>query len=172
MADALLRDAPILLLDEPTAGLDPAQTREARELIRKLGETRTVVVSTHLLAEVEVLCDSVLVIDRGAVVGRGSLADLRQLSQATELTVTLRTERELAEKALSDVGAPLLSFEHPEPGILRVVLGCPAGTDPDALAESTMRALATAGIPVRELARKTASLEQIFAALTGPRETS
>lgn len=170
MADALLKDVPILLLDEPTAGLDPAQTRETRELIRRLGETRTVVVSTHLLAEVEVLCDSAIVIDRGAVVGQGSLTELRQLSRSTELSMTLRTTRANAEEALRELGAPIIQFEEPEPGIVRIALGCPEGADLDTLAESATRAVTSRGIPVRELSRTSASLEQIFAALTSPEE--
>lgn len=174
MADALLKDAPILLLDEPTAGLDPSQTRETRELIRRLGETRTVVVSSHLLAEVEVLCDSVIVIDRGAVVGRGTLTELRQLSRAAELTLTLRTSRHSAEAALSQSAATSLTYEEPEPGIVRVVIGCPPDTDLDTLAEATTRIVTSHGIPVRGLTHKTASLEQIFAALTSshPEEKS
>lgn len=174
MADALLKDVPILLLDEPTTGLDPSQTRETRELIRKLGETRTVIVSTHLLAEVEVLCDSAIVIDRGSVVGRGTLTELRQASRASQLTMTLRTSRHSAEAALRESAATLISIEEPEPGIVRVVLGCPVDTDLDHLAEATTRIVTSHGIPVRELTHKAASLEQIFAALTStnPEEKS
>jgi ABC-2 type transport system ATP-binding protein len=78
LADALLADPPVLILDEPTAGLDPAQIRETRKLIRELGSQHTILLSTHILTEVEMACDSVVVIDRGQVVEEGTLADVRQ----------------------------------------------------------------------------------------------
>ena len=76
LADALLADPPVLILDEPTAGLDPSQIRETRELIRELGEKHTVLLSTHILSEVEMTCDHVIIINRGRVAESGPLADL------------------------------------------------------------------------------------------------
>ena len=78
LADALLADPPVLILDEPTSGLDPAQIRETRKLIRELGSQHTILLSTHILSEVEMTCDAVVVIDRGQVVEEGSLADVRR----------------------------------------------------------------------------------------------
>ena len=78
LADALLADPPVLILDEPTAGLDPAQIRETRKLIRELGTQHTMLLSTHILSEVEMTCDSVVVIYQGRVVEDGTLADVRQ----------------------------------------------------------------------------------------------
>jgi ABC-2 type transport system ATP-binding protein len=78
LADALLADPPVLILDEPTAGLDPAQIRETRKLMRELGQHHTMLLSTHILSEVETTCDSVIVIDRGKVVEEGSLANVRK----------------------------------------------------------------------------------------------
>jgi len=68
LADALVGDPRILVLDEPTAGLDPNQTREARELIRELGRTRTVLLSTHILPEVELICGRTIIIDNGRII--------------------------------------------------------------------------------------------------------
>lgn len=76
LAEALVGDPKILILDEPTVGLDPIQVREARELIRELGETRTVLVSTHILPEVEMICGRTIVIDRGRIVADGRTQDL------------------------------------------------------------------------------------------------
>jgi len=84
LADALVGDPEVLILDEPTAGLDPIQVREARELIRELGETRTVLLSTHILAEVELICGRTIVIDKGRIVADAPTAELRSKAGATE----------------------------------------------------------------------------------------
>ncbi|HEY8503329.1 MAG TPA: ABC transporter ATP-binding protein [Gemmataceae bacterium] len=78
LADALLADPPVLILDEPTAGLDPAQIRETRGLIRELGEQHTILLSTHILPEVEMTCDSVIIINQGTVAARGTLDEVRR----------------------------------------------------------------------------------------------
>jgi ABC-2 type transport system ATP-binding protein len=78
LADALLADPPVLILDEPTAGLDPAQIRETRKLMRELGKEHTMLLSTHILSEVEATCDSVIIIYQGRVVEDGSLAAVRK----------------------------------------------------------------------------------------------
>ncbi len=85
LADALLADPPVLILDEPTAGLDPTQIRETRKLIRELGKQHTMLLSTHILSEVEMACDSVIVIDRGTVAEDGSLAAVRQRHRTENL---------------------------------------------------------------------------------------
>ena len=77
LADALLADPPVLILDEPTAGLDPTQIRETRKLIRELGAQHTMLLSTHILSEVEMTCDTVIIIDKGQVAEHGTLADVR-----------------------------------------------------------------------------------------------
>lgn len=78
LADALLADPPVLILDEPTAGLDPTQIRETRKLIRELGSEHTMLLSTHILSEVEMTCDSVIIIYQGQVVEDGTLASVRK----------------------------------------------------------------------------------------------
>jgi ABC-2 type transport system ATP-binding protein len=85
LADALLADPPVLILDEPTAGLDPTQIRASRELIRELGREHTILLSTHILPEVEMTCDRVIIIHRGRVAASGPLRELEQ--QAGQHTV-------------------------------------------------------------------------------------
>lgn len=85
LADALLADPPVLILDEPTAGLDPAQIRETRKLIRELGDQHTILLSTHILPEVEMTCDSVILIHQGRVAHSSTLAAIRQHSQERSL---------------------------------------------------------------------------------------
>jgi ABC-2 type transport system ATP-binding protein len=76
LADTLLADPPVLILDEPTAGLDPSQIRATRDLIRALGKQHTILLSTHILPEVEMTCDNVIIITRGQVVAAGALNEL------------------------------------------------------------------------------------------------
>jgi ABC-2 type transport system ATP-binding protein len=78
LADALLADPPVLILDEPTAGLDPTQIRASRQLIRELGQEHTILLSTHILPEVEMTCDDVIIIHRGRVAAAGPLRELGQ----------------------------------------------------------------------------------------------
>ncbi len=166
LADAILSEPPVLLLDEPTAGLDPNQTRETRELIRNLGQSSTVVVSTHILAEVDALCDSAMVIDQGKIVAEGTLAELYALGRSTELTLTLRTSVERALSILGNGIATRIAVEELELGIVRVLLGAPPEMNIEQFAEQVTLAVSSQGIPLREVAKKTASLEQIFAELT------
>lgn len=77
MAQALLHEPDVLILDEPTAGLDPNQIRDVRQMIRKLGETKTILLSTHILQEVEAMCNRVVFINEGRVVFDGSPGDLQ-----------------------------------------------------------------------------------------------
>src|SRR5262249_6486686 len=87
LADTLLADPPVLILDEPTAGLDPTQIRETRKLIRELGQEHTMLLSTHILPEVEMTCDRVIIIHRGRVAASGSVTELNR--QAGEQTVVV-----------------------------------------------------------------------------------
>jgi ABC-2 type transport system ATP-binding protein len=84
LADALMHDPPVLILDEPTAGLDPAQIRETRGLIRELGQQHTVLLSTHILSEVEATCDEAVIINRGVVAAAGRLEDIRPADTTLE----------------------------------------------------------------------------------------
>ncbi|MBL8851682.1 MAG: ATP-binding cassette domain-containing protein [Planctomycetaceae bacterium] len=76
MAQALLNDPEVLILDEPTSGLDPNQTHEVRQLIRSLGQTKTILLSTHILTEVKAVCSRVILINQGRIVLDGGIADM------------------------------------------------------------------------------------------------
>jgi ABC-2 type transport system ATP-binding protein len=78
LAAALLHDPEVLILDEPTTGLDPNQIIEIRDLIRNLGKNKTVLFSTHILQEVEALCDRIIIINKGRIVADSTLSDLKQ----------------------------------------------------------------------------------------------
>jgi len=77
LADALLANPPVLILDEPTVGLDPVQIRETRKLIKELGNQHTILLSTHILPEVEMTCNTVILIHQGVVAAQGSLDEVR-----------------------------------------------------------------------------------------------
>lgn len=87
LAQAMIHDPEILILDEPTTGLDPNQIVEIRELIRELGQAKTVILSTHILPEVEATCDRILIINQGNIVADGTADTLRQQSQGQEILV-------------------------------------------------------------------------------------
>ncbi|MCB0569993.1 MAG: ATP-binding cassette domain-containing protein [Phaeodactylibacter sp.] len=85
LAQAMIHDPEVLILDEPTTGLDPNQIVEIRELIRKLGKEKTVILSTHILPEVEATCDRILIIDQGKIVADGTAEVLRKQAQGQQV---------------------------------------------------------------------------------------
>mgnify|MGYP000159161832 CR=1 FL=1 len=105
LAQAMIHDPEILILDEPTTGLDPNQIVEIRELIKEIGKEKTVILSTHILPEVEATCDRILIINRGKIVADGTADSLRKQSQGKEvLTVTVEDgEAATVEASLAEV---------------------------------------------------------------------
>ncbi len=85
LAQALIHDPEILILDEPTTGLDPNQIIEIRELIKKIGKEKTVILSSHILAEVEATCDRIMIINKGKIVADGTSLELRKHAQGKEI---------------------------------------------------------------------------------------
>ena len=102
LAQAMIHDPEILVLDEPTTGLDPNQIIEIRKLIRDLGKEKTVILSTHILPEVEATCDRILIINRGKIVANGTSETLRKQSQGNEI-LKLRIEDGKADKILKSL---------------------------------------------------------------------
>ena len=85
LAQALIHDPEVLILDEPTTGLDPNQIIEIRELIKNIGREKTVIMSSHILAEIEATCDRVLILNKGKIVANGTSAELRRKSNTDKL---------------------------------------------------------------------------------------
>lgn len=85
LAQAIIHDPQVLILDEPTSGLDPNQLTEIRELIKQLGKNKTVIISTHIMQEVEAICDEVIIIDKGRIVANASIDELKKEHQLTSL---------------------------------------------------------------------------------------
>jgi ABC-2 type transport system ATP-binding protein len=170
LADALVADPPLLILDEPTAGLDPNQVREVRALIKELATDHTVLLSTHILSEVEATCQRALVIDRGRLVAQGSLEELsRGRRSAALLVVTRETGGRVAEFLGEQPGVAAvetLADVALADGYARRRITLTEGEAALTAGERLLRALVTANIEVASLAPETATLEQVFADLT------
>jgi len=91
LAQAIIHDPQILILDEPTTGLDPNQLTDIRQLIKTLGKNKTVVLSTHIMQEVEALCDQVVIINKGTLVADSSLMELKKQHKSESLEDIFRT---------------------------------------------------------------------------------
>lgn len=169
LADALVADPPILILDEPTAGLDPNQIRQVRDLIRSLSHEKTVLLSTHILPEVEAICGRVIIIDRGRMVSSGRTEDLRTMGEGVRaLGLEVRAEQAALQAALAKVdhgGGAIVITPLGTEGILRARIEVEV-TRLDQVAESVFRAVADAGLNLREMRREDASLEDVFTRLT------
>jgi ABC-2 type transport system ATP-binding protein len=164
LADALLGDPPILILDEPTAGLDPNQIRETRALIRELGRERTVLLSTHVLSEVEAVATRILILSRGRLVAAETAAGLQaQLAGARRLIVEVRPgERARAEELFGRVpGVASVARLDGEQLALAVAAG-----DQDEIRDAVFRAAVDGGLTLRELRLELPSLEELFGRAT------
>ena len=163
LAGALVHQPPVLVLDEPTIGLDPVQIIKIRETIRLLGRDRAVLLSTHILPEVESVCDRVLIIDRGRIVAEGTPAELRAKLAGTP---TLRTAWK-GSVAVRDGLAKLPGVSAVEveesAGETRARIHCLPGADPR---EDVFRLAVENGWVLRELAREALTLEDVFVRLT------
>ena len=168
LADALVASPPILILDEPTAGLDPNQIREVRTLVKALGKDHTVLVSTHILSEVEATCSRALVIARGRLVAEGTLDDIRALRRGATVRVSIRGDADAAEAAAARApGVAKVAREAGSAGdTATLAVEVDGEADAGRVAEEVVAALVGAGVGVREVARRAASLEQVFTALT------
>ena len=159
LAAALLRPRDLLVLDEPTNGLDPQGTREVRALVRELAaEGSTIFVSSHLLSEIEQICSHVAVMSRGRLVTQGTLAELRDVA-APRLRVVVGGPDDVAVAA-----GVLERLGLPAPDVEAECLVTTVGETPP---ELVTRELVLAGVGVRELAVQRPDLEDVFVSLTG-----
>jgi ABC-2 type transport system ATP-binding protein len=165
LADALLGKPPLLILDEPTSGLDPNQIRDVRAVIRGLGQEHTILLSTHILSEVETTCDRALVISRGQLVAEGTLEQLRSRRESRSVKVLLRDPEGRAEALLrSSEAVEELTAVRRDGDLLALELRLRDADE--AAGERLLRMLVENGVGVRELGPIKASLEQVFAELT------
>lgn len=166
LAQAVVHDPEVLILDEPTAGLDPAQTRETRELIVELGRQHTVVLSSHILPEVSATCERVVIIKEGRLVADDAPANLsRRLGQGRSQRVeaVVRGEPADVERPLRELeGVKEVTVTGVADGEQRVVV---TGDRAD-LQDAVARAVVGRGLGLRELRSQELTLEDVFLELT------
>lgn len=163
LAGTLISDPPILILDEPTIGLDPRQIREVRELIRELGGSHTVLLSSHILPEVEMICGRVIIIDKGKVIAMDTPAKLvEQMSGRGTVTVEVRGGNQLSENLRRIDGITGVSTTQ-HGSEIRYSVECTKGKD---LREIISRTITQNNGIILEMKMQTLSLEDIFLHLT------
>jgi ABC-2 type transport system ATP-binding protein len=166
LAQAIVHDPEVLVLDEPTEGLDPAQIVQIRELIRSLGGKHTILLSSHILSEVQNTCDRIVIINKGRIVTQGTYEELtRNLSQGKvfRLRVARSAKDALARlKGLPGVVHARIEDDHGEDAI---EFGLEKSANENA-PEDVARAVMDGGFGFRELRQKTKSLEEVFFQVT------
>jgi ABC-2 type transport system ATP-binding protein len=166
LAQAIVHDPEVLILDEPTAGLDPAQTRETRELIVALGRQHTIVLSSHILPEVSATCERVLIINNGRLIADDTPANLARSvarGQGAEIEMVVVGDRAEIERRVGALpGVEKVAISPMGDGTWRVVVEASKADMRDELA----RAVVEAGFGLRELQARTLSLEDVFMHLT------
>jgi ABC-2 type transport system ATP-binding protein len=165
LADALVHDPELLILDEPTNGLDPNQIRQIRELIRHLGQTHTVLISTHILSEVEMICNRVIIIDGGKIKAADTPFNLiSEMRAAGRIQVEIQADAEVVAGALGRLESVKKVTPEPLEGEwTRYTLWVDSGTDSR---EQIAQLAAQYGWPLRSLFRHEATLEDVFVELT------
>ncbi len=163
LAQALIHDPDVLILDEPTIGLDPHQIIEIRNLIKNIGREKTVILSSHILPEVAATCDRVLILNRGSIVGSGTPEELAALSGGGQAIVAaIRGPRENIEAALKGrPGITDLRCLGREAGLERFELTAAAD-----VSEEIFFLVSSNGWSLSELYRKSINLEDVFMELT------
>ena len=165
IAQALLGEPEIIILDEPTVGLDPLQIVEIRQLIRDLGRERTVILSSHILSEVQAVCDRVLMIHHGRLVASGTPEELEQrFSGQVTYKITAKAAPMEVRQALEYLpGVTSVTAEMGAEGRTEAVIAA-SDTGPD-MDEKLSFALSDRRMPVLRLEREQTSLEDVFLAL-------
>ena len=169
LADALVAKPPLLVLDEPTAGLDPNQIREVRDVIKQLGKEHTVLLSTHILSEVEASCSRVVVIAKGKLVAAGTLDSIEKKRRSVGVVVVARGS--VDTKVLEGKGKLTVTQD----GEL-VTIRCKWSKKLEqeavvAATEDLVAAIVKAGGAIREVRPDKSSLEEVFAELTSSEAT-
>lgn len=167
IAQALLGSPQVIILDEPTVGLDPIQIIEIRDFIQELGKTHTVILSSHILSEVQAVCEQVLIISKGKLVAFDAPENLEKLLLSSS-GVTFQVEADKAEaEALLSQTEGLSGWEIQENGgVCAVTARLSEGQDAKALCGRLTLAFAAKGLPVIEMRTKKANLEDVFLELT------
>ena len=168
-AQSIIHDPDVLVLDEPTDGLDPNQKHEVRQLIRRMGEKKAIIFSTHILEEVDAVCSRAMIIDRGRVVANGTPAELRQRSEwagAVTLRVTGITGANLTARLAQVAGVKRTALLKEDAGLVTARVypkeGVANGAVARAIAETAQ------GWRIEELHTEEGKLDEVFRSITMP----
>ena len=170
LAQAIMGYPEVILLDEPTVGLDPKQIIEIRELIKKLSKNHTIILSSHIMQEVSAVCDSVLIIDKGRMILQDKPENLStRLGSTGGLKLTVKGGR---DKVLAELGkiSRIISMEEQEPsgeGMVDLTVYCKENDD---IREEVFYAMSEAKLPILEMHMIRMSLEDIFLKVTNKAE--
>lgn len=170
-AQAVLGYPQIIILDEPTVGLDPKQIIEIRELIKKLGENHTVILSSHILTEISAVCDNVFIISKGKLVASDATENLINLmSTEQNIDIIAKCDEAVARQVIENVSdVKEVKFEQPEEDdTVKFVVRAQKGCD---IREGLFKAFCDRNITLLEMHSAVKSLEDVFLELTGEGET-
>ncbi len=165
LAQAMIHDPQILILDEPTSGLDPNQIVEIRNLIKEIGKEKTVILSTHILSEVQATCDRAIIIDQGKIVADGTLQDLQAAFHGMErITIEIKAPQNgCAEKLRTIENVKQVNEGTPDGEIKCFTIEIEKGQD---LREQIFDLTVKEGWKLLELHREVTTLEDVFRQLT------
>jgi ABC-2 type transport system ATP-binding protein len=168
LADAIMHEPELLVLDEPTIGLDPTQIRETRSLIRELGAHHTVLLSSHILSEVEQVCDRAIIIAGGKIVASGSLQELRdKLSADAKIVAEMKGPREDIERGLRGLGGVQHIDVAGNNGWHRITMQVQPSRD---LREDVFQLAKERNWSLREIRLDAATLEDFFIQVTAKQQ--
>lgn len=168
LAQALLGNPPLLILDEPTVGLDPNQIIEIRELIRQLGKDHTIILSSHILSEVSAVCDHIIIIDNGKIIAEDTTENLtKDFSDQGVWKMTVKASKEDVERVLQSCDFIKQYQLEEKDGMTLVEAKSSAKED---MRDELFFAFAGEKLPVVQLEQETLSLEEIFLKLTREEE--
>ena len=166
IAQAIVSNPEIIILDEPTVGLDPIQIIEIRDLIKSLGKDHTVIISSHILSEIKAVCDDVIIINKGKIIACDSIDNLEStLKGNLEIKLEAKASFEQIKELLGDFQ---VSFKEEENGYVKAVVY--AEGDEKEVMEKIFYAFASANKPVISMSRVKADLENIFVEMTEKEE--
>ena len=160
-AQALIGAPKVIILDEPTAGLDPSQIIEIRKLIKDCGQNSTTIVSSHILSEIQAVCDRVLIIDKGRLIADGTPEGITSGSGGQTLKISVKGEHDKITAALNSLEGikAIKRVKSAEQGVCCYAL---TGQNSRDIRESIFRALARADLPLLSSSGSNASLEDVF----------
>ncbi len=171
IAQALLGDPEIIILDEPTVGLDPTQLIEIRELIHSLKEDHAVILSSHIMGEITAVCDYIIIIAHGRIVAKGTLEELEGSANSNTVTIVSRGSKDILEAAVNSIDGVKYSRFSEAGTSVKAVIETAKGVD---LREKLFFTYAELGAPILEMTSSSVNLEDLFIKLTNipaPEET-